>query len=260
MKKLIVTDLDGTFLNDEMQFSDEFKEILLLCQKKNVVFCVCTGRQIFNVKKLFQGYTGIQYITNNGSHFEIDQKEIFFEIPKLYIEKILDVLDMNTFEVYAETQLGVVVQCSEDIVFLNEVNTYCENVRTVKSLRELNEPICKITITCSTALEEALLQFKDLESDLNIAISGSRWIDIMAKGCNKAQAVKYIQNHLNILDENTYVFGDYLNDLEMLRESSNSYAMKNAHPLAKAAAKHVLPYTNNEQGVLLKMKEIIKKA
>ena len=53
----------------------------------------------------------------------------------------------------------------------------------------------------------------------------------------------------------TMAFGDYLNDLEMLRAVEHSYAMANAHPAVLRAARHVAP-ANTEDGVLATLREV----
>jgi len=45
------------------------------------------------------------------------------------------------------------------------------------------------------------------------------------------------------------VFGDFLNDLEMMDAATYSFAMANAHPLLKEQASWVAP-TNNANGVV----------
>lgn len=49
-----------------------------------------------------------------------------------------------------------------------------------------------------------------------MTISGDMWVDCMAKGVNKGEAVKVLQESLEILPEETMAFGDQLNDIEML--------------------------------------------
>jgi hydroxymethylpyrimidine pyrophosphatase-like HAD family hydrolase len=49
-------------------------------------------------------------------------------------------------------------------------------------------------------------------------------------------------------------FGDYLNDIELLRHSHLSFAVSNAHPALKELATQVIP-SNEESGVT----ETIKK-
>ncbi len=49
-------------------------------------------------------------------------------------------------------------------------------------------------------------------------------------------------------------FGDFFNDIEMLRETYHSYAMANAHPEIKKLARFEAP-SNNEQGVMTVIKD-----
>jgi hydroxymethylpyrimidine pyrophosphatase-like HAD family hydrolase len=58
----------------------------------------------------------------------------------------------------------------------------------------------------------------------------------MNKHTNKGNAIEKLQKSLNILPEQTMAFGDYLNDIEMLKNARYSYAMENAHPSVKEVA------------------------
>ena len=51
-------------------------------------------------------------------------------------------------------------------------------------------------------------------------------------------------------------FGDYLNDLTMIRECGESYAMANAHPEIKTAARYVTEYDNDHDGVMRVLRNI----
>ncbi|MBA8981726.1 hydroxymethylpyrimidine pyrophosphatase-like HAD family hydrolase [Clostridium saccharobutylicum] len=53
----------------------------------------------------------------------------------------------------------------------------------------------------------------------------------------------------NILKEETMVFGDYYNDIEMLKQSDYSFVMKNAPEDMKQYGKYEAA-SNVEQGVL----------
>ena len=53
---------------------------------------------------------------------------------------------------------------------------------------------------------------------------------------NKGRAMNVVQKKFGISLQETMVFGDYLNDLEMMQQASFSYAMENANPdIIKAA-------------------------
>ncbi len=65
---------------------------------------------------------------------------------------------------------------------------------------------------------------------------------------NKGNALSFLQDHHNIKPSETMAFGDYNNDLEMLKCAKYSYAMSNAHPNVKVVAKYKTE-SNDDFGV-----------
>ena len=56
MIKLILTDMDGTFLNSQGDFNRElFKQVKQMMEEKGVVFAPCTGKQSERVEEIFRG-------------------------------------------------------------------------------------------------------------------------------------------------------------------------------------------------------------
>ena len=53
MIKLIITDMDGTFLNSKGGYNrDLFQDVITLMKEKGVKFAPCTGRQCEHVEEL----------------------------------------------------------------------------------------------------------------------------------------------------------------------------------------------------------------
>ena len=71
--------------------------------------------------------------------------------------------------------------------------------------------------------------------------------DIMKEGVTKAEAIKKIQEELNITEQQVIVIGDGGNDIEMFEHAGLSIAMRNANSAVKREAK-VITFDNNEQG------------
>jgi hydroxymethylpyrimidine pyrophosphatase-like HAD family hydrolase len=67
---------------------------------------------------------------------------------------------------------------------------------------------------------------------------------------HKGTAISFIQDMFDIKPEETLVFGDFLNDTDMMHVAQYSYAMQNAEPQVKEAAKFVTDKDNKEQGVI----------
>jgi hydroxymethylpyrimidine pyrophosphatase-like HAD family hydrolase len=91
-----------------------------------------------------------------------------------------------------------------------------------------------------------------------VVVSAKIWLDVMNAEASKGAALKHLQETLGFTFEQTMVFGDYLNDLEMLKEAYHSYAMDNAHPKIKEIARFSAP-SNREQGVLTVLKAYLEK-
>ena len=73
-------------------------------------------------------------------------------------------------------------------------------------------------------------------------------MELAAGGVNKGTALQALAAHLGLGPEQVMAFGDAGNDLEMLSWAGWSFAMDNASPQAKAAAKYRTA-ANTEAGV-----------
>ena len=91
---------------------------------------------------------------------------------------------------------------------------------------------------------------------LYCAVSGDIWVDFMNKDTNKGNAIRSIQEILKISPDETMVFGDNHNDLEMIRSATESYAVGNAAEAVKKAAKYVAD-TNVNDGVLKVLRTLV---
>lgn len=87
-------------------------------------------------------------------------------------------------------------------------------------------------------------------------VSGQVWVDIMGTTADKGHALADLQREMGISPEQTMAFGDYGNDIEMLRRAQWSYAMADAHPDVKAVARFVAP-SNDDAGVTRTIREVL---
>ncbi len=81
--------------------------------------------------------------------------------------------------------------------------------------------------------------------------AGNHWIDFTAMGAEKGNAVRELQERLHVTQEETMAFGDNHNDIEMLKNAGESYAVSNARREVKCVCKHILP--DADQGSVLKV-------
>ena len=97
---------------------------------------------------------------------------------------------------------------------------------------------------------------KHFESEMQVKVSGQNWLDLSHNNANKGFALHMLQTKMGITKEETMVFGDYNNDLEMLELAHFSYAMENAHPNVKKIARFQTK-SNNEEGVEFILKQLL---
>ena len=123
---------------------------------------------------------------------------------------------------------------------------------------QVQGPFIKVSAYCPSNVDSITKDLRAKYQDrLKIAISGDMWMDCMALGVNKGEAVKLLQESLGISPKETMVFGDQMNDIEMMGQAYYSFAVGNARPEVKAAARFQAD-RNVEDGVLKVLKLLIQ--
>lgn len=242
MYKLIITDMDGTLLDHTHTLPEGFMELLHALHARGIHFCAASGRQYFNLLEYFRPLQNeIFYIAENGAlvmHGEtFESAEI---IPKSTVSAILQLADdLGVRVVLAGVHGAFIAQPTPD--FEAEVRQYYARLEIVDNLYAVTDDIIKIAICDPKGAESSVYTpFKEKFSDFQVTLSAAIWVDIMKSGVNKGEALKTLAAHLGIDCSEIVAFGDYLNDVEMLKVSGRSYAMAKAHPAVKAVADAVI--------------------
>ena len=257
--KLIVTDMDGTLLRSDHSLSPEFKEIYQELKDNNILFVPASGRQYYSIVSYFEDFKDeLAVIAENGTYVTYKGNEVFVDNLdwNLVKEIITEVRKIEGANIVLAGKNAAYVE-STDEEFLDYFKNYYAKNSWVEDLTKIeNEQFIKIAINHTGGTEQNVLPkvFHFEKNGLKVVVSGEVWIDIMNEGSNKGVALHSLINKLNISAEEIIVFGDFMNDLEMLNLTKNSFAMQNAHPNVKNAANFLAP-SNDEDGVI----QIIKK-
>jgi Cof subfamily protein (haloacid dehalogenase superfamily) len=241
--KLVVSDMDGTLLNSKGEVSQQFFTLFKELKKRNIHFCAASGRQHNSiVDKLSTIKNDIYVIAENGG---IAKKgdEVFLS-NFLKPEKVLKLIP-----ILREIEGANMVLCCNDAAFIESKDErfielfqeYYHSFEVVENLMEIPKttPVFKIAIYHFNSSEEFIYPvIKDLNNEVLLKVSGQNWLDISDKKANKGNALREVQKLLNITKEETMVFGDYHNDIEMMQEADFSFAMKNAHSDIKKLANY----------------------
>ena len=258
--KFVATDMDGTLLNSKKEIHEEFYEVFREMREKDIIFAAASGRQYYSLLETFDNIKDdMMFIAENGTFVVYKGKEIV-------TNSLNRDLAMELINIGRKIDESYVVLCgknsayieSDDDRLVNEVSKYYKRYKIVDDITTINDDILKVTICDFRGSEEnSNNYFVEYRDKAQVTVSGDIWLDITAKNINKGVAIKEIQELLGINYEETVVFGDYLNDLEMMESGDYSYAMKNAHDDLKKVARFIAK-SNDENGVVEAIKELIR--
>ena len=258
MIKFIATDMDGTLLNSNNEIHADFYPMFQSLKEKDIIFAAASGRQYYNLLERSKDIKDdMMFIAENGTFVVYKGKELIVNSLEKNIAKEL-------IEIGRTIPNSYVILCgknsayieSHDERLIKQTAKYYERYKIVEDLTSIDDDILKVTICDFNGSENNSNNYFDEYRDkVQITVSGEIWLDIVAKGINKGVAINEIQNLLNIDYKETMVFGDYLNDLEMMSSAYHSYAMANAHDTLKKAARFIAK-SNDENGVIQAIKSV----
>lgn len=240
--KLIVTDMDGTLLNSKHEVSDLFFEQFKILKEKNIKFVAASGRQYHSIlDKLKSIKKDIAIVAENGAYVMENGKELYvnyFEATDVinFIKIAKDI--SHVFIVLAGKKKAYFLKGNPELETL--VSEYYSENEVLNSFDVLPEDeILKIALYHPKGSEANIYPFlKHLENDWQIKVSGEFWVDIALPTNHKGTALESIQQQMGITEKETMAFGDYMNDVEMLKKAKYSFAMKNAHNEVKKIANY----------------------
>ena len=254
MIKLIASDIDGTLVPDGSgEINPEiYKEILRL-REKGIQFAAASGRQWVSIERLFEPIKEkIFYLSDNGAYIGCHGRNLF--LTPIDRELVMEMVD----DIRKRPDLDLMIS-GPDVVYLETDNeefcrwltdSYRFRIKQVKDLKQVDDQFIKAAVYRPHNVEEGGREIREKYKDrLKITIAGDMWMDCMAQNVNKGQAIQTLQESLEILPEETMAFGDQLNDIEMLNRAYYSFAIGNARPEVKEAARFQAD-TNVNDGVL----------
>lgn len=261
MIKLIVSDIDGTLVPDGgHEMNPELFDVILKIREKGIQFAAASGRQWASIESIFGPVKKkVFYLSDNGAYVGCCGRNLFLNTidRDTVMDMVHEVRGMEGLEVMLSGP-DVVYLETKDQEFVNWlVEGYRFRVEQVPDLTKVDSQFIKISVYRRTEVEEYTRDLREKYGDrLKITIAGDMWMDCMKPGINKGQAVKLLQDSLEIKPEETMAFGDQLNDIEMLKQAYYSFAVGNGRPEVKEAARFQTD-TNVNDGVLKILKLLL---
>lgn len=255
-QKLIFLDIDGTLTEPGSNVPpDSALEAMKKTKEKGNKVFLCTGRNVGMLSPLLK-YDFDGMVALGGGYVMVGD-EVIFDCPMDNAQRDLamDVLKRNgvfrTIEArdatYGDESLGDFLKDAEG--GNSEIERWRKALAEGLGIRPMSEydgrPIYKVVIMCtkSEQLDEAKeVLGKDFAFMIqDVAAHNCLNGDIVNRKFDKGQGIRLICDKLGVPIEDTYGFGDSMNDKEMIETVGTSVVMDNGSETLKKMADVVCP-------------------
>lgn len=269
MIKALFFDLDRTLLNSKKQIPDSAKSALAQCKSNGTKLFIATARPPildrmlgWSVEELKRFDGGIYC---NGGCIKLASDVIYTYIPSHIV-----LYCINAVKKYEGLNIALQMK-NEKHAFNNSLDDFAYDIWGIKK-----SDTVKITSDCVSQTVKILIYYEnmvdivtklpnELIDDLqeycncnaNFCLTdGGKIIQISSKQASKYNAVEKIRAHFDFSKEEIAVFGDDMNDLEMLSGYENSVAMGNSDKRIKAISNFVTK-SNDDDGIAYALRELL---
>lgn len=231
MKKLFLLDVDGTILDGSRgmpDVSEKTKYAVKELAKENYVFISsgrCMGLLEEQIKQL--GCNG--YILCNGAYAQVEGKKIFSEyFNDEAVNTIIKVALENDGFYVLESLNRMFVNDLKAPNFIKFLKGWGKSIEGFEERENLGGKYHIAMLGFDS--EENCLKSERLIGDVADMArhNGFKSYDVNIPGINKGVGTKKVIEYLGIEYEDTYCFGDGINDLEMLQAVGHPIIMANA--------------------------------
>ena len=253
--KLLVSDLDGTLLTDDMRISPENAEAIRSLSALGIEFSVSSGRTLHEIPSCVLENPYIRYIAYSNGTAVYDKhlcRDIFANrIKTNVINEVYDVLsDYDTVRSLHVSGRAYVAESSvtDGSCEKYQINDYYKRILRQGVKIESDEALAR----SSDGVEAVVIFFtnddeiepcrKRLEKIDGITVTSSiaHNLELCSSRAGKGEALRMLRDHLGLKRDELIAVGDNMNDTSMFSASGLSFCAGNGSEEAKALATKVI--------------------
>jgi len=259
LPRLVATDLDGTLLDSEGRVTPRTRKALDELDRRGVPVVFVTGRPIRWMESLWEavGGHGLAICSNGGIVYDVGSHSV------QRAHTIDPEIALRVAEVLRKAIPGTTFALEKTTGFAREERFGGRHREPLGIPIGPLDRILDHTVVKLLALHEELApeaywrQVVELVQDLVTPTWSSTFalVEMSRKGVTKASALEHLAAEMGVLAADVIAFGDMPNDIPMLQWAGASYAMADAHPAARAVARHQAP-PHDEDGVAQVLEQV----
>lgn len=244
MTKIVFFDVDGTLLNEEKQLPESTKAAVRLLQENGIYVAISTGRAPFMLEALCKELDIRSYVCFNGQYVVFEGEAVYTKpLPQESLERLIaDATEHDHPIVFSAVD--------EMRVNLPDHNSVHQGMNSLK----LGYPKVDASFYKGSEIYQCLLfcteEYDNYYTEKFPQYRFLRWhessVDVCPANGSKAVGIREAIRKLGFSMEDTYAFGDGLNDIDMLQEVGCGVAMGNARPEVKEVADYITSHVDED--------------
>ncbi|WP_232218156.1 MULTISPECIES: HAD family hydrolase [unclassified Thermosipho (in: thermotogales)] len=262
--KLILTDLDGTLLNDEKHVPERNIIALKRAMEKGIHISIATGRNYYSAKRYVEELgLDVPVVFQNGAFIYMPfENKVLYESPlpskiakelidyarKEKVDYILfsDFLDEKDMYMDKEHKGGYVKYLEQNSWRINKVDDVIKFITKDK--------VAEVVLMGNEAKIRRIIEFVgkkytgQFSAIKNNVVDGWAFFEFFGKGASKENALRFLLNYFKVSENETMFLGDNYNDIGIMKLVGFPVAMENAVEEVKKVAKFIT-LSNNDGGV-----------
>ena len=256
--KLLVTDIDDTLLTTDKRITDTVKKALFKAQDMGVTVAIASGRLPIGVRPFAEELRiperGGCYLAFNGGLVLDAEGNILHShiLDHKYLEQVYMALRPYNVAVLVHTHDRIFTDNNQNSYAYTEPEALHRPLNLLGDLlTDVDWDLHKILIAGEPEIlkeVEPVLKAQ-FENELDIFLSAPWFLDVMPKGVNKGEGVRYLAKRLGIPMEAVIACGDSYNDLSMIEAAGLGVAMQNGEEALKEAADYVTERDCDHDGI-----------
>lgn len=269
MIKAVFFDLDRTLLNSRKKIPDSAKSALVKCKDRGIKLFIATARPPILDKMLGWGDEEFN-LFDGGVYCNGGCVKIASDTSYTYIPASIVLYCVETVKKYERLNIALQMR-NEKHAFNNPLDDFAYDIWGIKK-----SDTVKITSACAEQTVKILIYYENMvdivtklpielindlrkycDKNANLSLTdGGKIIQISSKQASKYSAAEKIRKYFGFEQQEIAVFGDDMNDFEMLSGYENSVAMGNSDERIKAIT-HFITKSNDDDGIAYALRELL---